>query len=278
VAASTGHKVLVSVHGVGDQFNYETIQSVALRLSAYYGERSPIALGSFYQINAAGGARVMMNLPARGLPANVGFGEVYWADIPRRIIKEGYQLEESKKWAKTIVGRVAANARQGALEPNQVLLIENVLEELIDTVAILERLCFIAEKAGVFTFSLQRVLAEFVNDVQLVADFPRYREEVLHQFDGVMDTIAQQPMRPDMYLITHSEGTVVMLAGLLRALRKVPQPDWLGQLRGIMTIGSPLDTHMLLWPEMWSPRDGNAAWRPATAIPWFNYYDRGVLA
>ena len=267
--------MLVAVHGVGDQFNYETVQSVALRLAHYYGERAALPLGSFYEAQDVARARLLMSPPPIGLPPGVGFAEVYWADVARKVVRRGYQLEESKKWAKTIVARVAGHARTGALNARDYLLIENVLEELTDTVAVLERLCFVAEKAGVFKFNIQRILADFVNDVQLVADFSSYRHRILDSFDRVLATVAERQPSSEIYLVAHSEGTVVTLAALVRAIGSSPTPNWLTQVRGIMTIGSPLDTHVLLWPELWDQIKPQHPWRPKSRIPWLNYYDRG---
>jgi hypothetical protein len=200
---------------------------------------------------------------------------VYWAKIAREVVQRGYELEESKTWAKTIVGRVAANTRADMLNARDCVLVENVLEELIETVAVLERLCFIADKAGVFKFSLQRILADFVNDVQLVADFGSYRQQILDEFDAVLSAVAKREPSAQIYLVAHSEGTVVTLTGLLRAIGMAPRPDWLERLHGVMTIGAPLDTHILLWPELWQPLTPASPWRPRRRIRWLNYYDYG---
>jgi hypothetical protein len=32
--------------------------------------------------------------------ADIGFVELYWADIPRRIQRRGYTIEETKAWAR----------------------------------------------------------------------------------------------------------------------------------------------------------------------------------
>ena len=51
-SASTGArastKILVAVHGIGDQIGYETVQSVATRIGAYYGIAPALPLGRFY--------------------------------------------------------------------------------------------------------------------------------------------------------------------------------------------------------------------------------------
>ena len=68
---------------------------------------------------------------------------------------------------------------------------------------------------------------------------------------------------PDIYIVAHSEGTVVSFLGLLQALscpasatptiraRSQTSTDWIQYVRGFMTIGSPIDKHIVLWPSIW---------------------------
>ena len=265
-------RILVAVHGIGDQFNYETVQSVVHRLAVYYNDPIRIPLGSFHDVGGSNSARVFMAPPSAQFRA--GFAEVYWADIPREVNRRGYELEESKKWASTIVARMQSQATTG-LGQRDYQLIETVLREMIETISVLERLCFIAEKAGVFRFNLQRILQDFINDVQLVTEFSTYRRAILKKFDTVFASAAEMGGDPEIYIVAHSEGTVVTLAGLLVAMGQQPPPAWLGRVRGIMTIGSPLDAHILLWPELWQRAVPSVPWKPPAAIPWHNYLDHG---
>lgn len=281
-------KVMVAIHGVGDQLTNETIRTVAARIGTYYGRQGAMPLGSFNLLQVTGAPEILPH----GVPEDLGFAEVYWAGIARGVVTGGYVLEDCRKWAKTIVGRVQANADGNELSHTDCLLVENVLEEMIDTVGVLDRLCSLAAKAGIFKFNLQGILDNVVNDVQIVADFPTYRSRILGAFHEVLASVVTKHPTADIYLVAHSEGTVVMLAGLLSAIahpegraedrpgdRPEHRPEhrvWLDQVRGIMTIGSPLDTHMLLWPTLWDPPvPGADRWTPSRAIPWHNYYDRG---
>src|SRR5258707_2775573 len=54
-------------------------------------------------------------------------------------------------------------------------------------------------------------------------------------------------------------------------------PDWLKRVRGYMTIGSPIDKHILLWPRLWkklNPQLANGMFS-GERIRWRNYYDYG---
>jgi hypothetical protein len=95
--------------------------------------------------------------------------------------------------------------------------------------------------------------------------------------------------------VAHSEGTVVSFLGLLHALsgqRVRPAnagegalvdqvgdiPSWLTRLRGYLTIGSPIDKHILLWPGLFKSFDFEPAcefFNGQHKIKWRNYYDYG---
>ena len=72
--------------------------------------------------------------------------------------------------------------------------------------------------------------------------------------------------------MAHSEGTVISFLGLLEAVCRAEPPEWIHNVRGLMTIGSPIDKHLLLWPELFPARQGG--WK-GPAIAWRNYYDYG---
>lgn len=110
---------------------------------------------------------------------------------------------------------------------------------------------------------------------------------------------AKYPDTPaQLHLISHSEGSVISFLALLEALDEPttgpadPRHEWVRHVRSFMTIGSPIDKHLLLWPSIW-PRQHTVAdmppcrsglppeaparrWREAVPpIEWFNYYDLG---
>src|SRR5215216_6046268 len=203
-ASEMTKKIIVAVHGIGDQGLYETVQSVAYRFCSYHNVPAAIPLGRLHselvgiaaQPHAPGtcalaarqgalkSAFIGKSPPDPGLPASLGFAEVYWANYPRDVAKEGYTLEETKKWAKTIVERLRLNyAAYGLVDEKDFRVIDTVLEEMLDTVAILERLSFLAEKAGVFKFDLKPILIDYLGDVQVVAEFSNYRDQILERFD-----------------------------------------------------------------------------------------------
>ncbi len=324
-------KIIVAIHGIGDQFRYETIQAVANQVCGYFGKPPAIPLGRFHsqlyteagtldpqrledslrQIQAqlaqlvAGAAGAPPGAPAAAaaanpavaavappaalvlsyppdpaLPADLAFTEVYWADVPRKPAKDEHTLEESKKWARTLVERIRLYYEHHfdnvKIEDCNYEVAATVIEEMIETVAVLDQLLFLAKKAGIFEFDLKKVLVDYLGDVQIVTEFKFYREKILAVFDTVMTAVHAADPAAEIYLIAHSEGTVVSFLGLLRALSATQPPAWVRQVRGFMTIGSPINKHLILWPELWKdlvPQSG--ALPPNQKIQWRNYYDYG---
>ena len=272
--ASKVTKVIVAVHGVGDQHTYATIQSVVNQFCSFYQEPAAIPLGSFHNDQAA--FSMQPPFPPEHFE-HLAFAEVYWATIPREVVNSQYTLEEAKKWAGTIVERLRMRWRQSdradeAAEPDFARL-KQVLEEMIETIAVLERLCFLAAKAGLFTFDLRKLLDAYLGDVQVVAEFGTQRRKILDAFAATMTKIHEAYPNAEVFIVAHSEGTVVSFLGLLEAARNPDRAGWIRGVRGYMTFGSPLDKHLILWPALFG--SGPPAWRPEQPIAWRNYYDRG---
>ena len=259
-------KILVAVHGIGDQVGYETAQAVARQVGLYYDVATSIPLGRFYTGTGADNTAVPMPFLVTTTDSpdlrqrttfDVGFAEVYWASIPRKIVNDGHILEESKKWARTVAGRLAQRAQKlGKPMPvREQDRLTTVLDEMIETIAVVERLNFVLAKAGVFEFNLNKLLTAFLGDVQIVVDFQAYREQILAALSDVMDAAlklgnADQPR--ELYLIGHSEGSVITFLAVLKALADPVSHPWITSVRGIMTIGSPIEVHHLLWPALWA--------------------------
>lgn len=265
-------KIIVGVHGIGDQVAYETIQAIAYQFCRYYKVPSAVPLGKFHSEDDSSGCVFLPSEPS------IGFTEVYWANIARDPAKEGYQLEETKGWAKTIVERIRSTYTSSGLTETDYRMVKSVLYGAIDTVRVMERLLSVTEKTGIFKFNLNRVLTDFLGDVQIVTEFSNYRGDILERFFSVMDKAYKHNMDADIYIIAHSEGTVVSFLGLLKALSgTVPGgSEWIKNVKGFVTLGSPIDKHLILWPELWQEFKGSGdVILPSGRIVWHNYYDFG---
>jgi hypothetical protein len=180
------NKVIVAVYGIGDQFNYATVQTVTRRFCSYLGLSTGIPLGTFH-VTQVGQTRALL-LQSPNFPPgfdHLGFAEVYWADVPRELVKKGYTIEESKTWSRTIVDRLRYRCADRGLSDREYEKVKSVLQEktMIETLAVLDRLCFLAEKAGIFKFDLKEILEDYLGDVQIVTEFEDSRKRILTQFD-----------------------------------------------------------------------------------------------
>lgn len=286
-------KLIVAIHGIGDQYRYATIRSVVTRFGGHFDFPAATPLGSFHAPDGSISAFRLSAPP--DLPSGlggIGFAEIYWADIPRAIQKKGYTIEEAKAWAGTVVARIRARygpelEKQFDFQSEDFRDAANVLLEMIETIKLLGNLLFLAEKMGFPKFDLDDLLTSYLGDVQLVADFPSKRQKILQRFSDALDklwkgVLLQQEAKPEIYIVAHSEGTVIAFMALLRAMSlptpgevaPPPRPEWIDQVRGFMTIGSPIDKHLILWPKIWDAY--NTAGPPVSPpIRWRNYYDFG---
>jgi len=265
----TARKVIVAVHGIGDQSQFATTQQVLAQFCRYYGQTAAVPLGSFHS-GSKSGVYTSEDPPEL---SGFGFAEVYWAGIPRQIVEEKYLLEEIQPWVRTIIGRVHRR-RLNDLTDADVRMIEQVLGEMLQTVDVLERLCFLADKMGVFSFDLKKVLIDYLDDVQVVADFKQEGGEIGKVFADQMQAVHEEfENAEEIYIVAHSEGTVVALLGLLTAMCD-PKNPWISKVRGLMTFGSPIDKHLILWPDLFAGFK-DACNKPPAPIEWHNYYDYG---
>ncbi|HWD18745.1 MAG TPA: hypothetical protein VHB20_05655 [Verrucomicrobiae bacterium] len=251
--------IIVTVHGIGKQNRCETVRSAATRLASSQtlsagGASHPVApqpLGFFHpplHSDVENFAFVtLLDDPAALTGAaldQIGFAEVFWADIPQEVAQEGRTLEETKAWAHTLVARahatcLRAQAAQKAaraqappgtppdleakIVPPDFGLAAEVVDEIVDAIYVLENLLFLAGKAGVFKFDLRKVLVEYIGDVQLVTEFTYHRLDVVGRFHAAMESIYANEIKgkdnpPKIHIVAHSEGTVVSFLGLLHAM------------------------------------------------------------
>lgn len=269
-------KVIIAVHGVGDQYSFATIQSVVNQFCHFHGQPAAIPLGHFHR--GKGPYSISPPLP-KGPFDHLAFAEVYWAKVPREVVDDQHTMEEAKQWATTLVERLRLSWKVSPTQQDcrnaDFDRIKLVLEEMIQTLAVVERLCYLADRAGLFTFDLKKLLEDYLGDVQIVAEFDDERRKILSAFDETLAQVHRVYPAAEVFLIAHSEGTVISFLALLEAGRKRHPPAWLDQVRGFMTLGSPIDKHLILWPDLFKAEPISPAFKPRQKILWRNYYDRG---
>ena len=249
------NKLVLAVHGIGDQTRNSTILSAAEQFCHHFGYRALLPLGGFYDTLQDGHPALMIEGPTSPAGLNtMGFAEIYWADLARAIETAGYTLEETKAWCRSVVSRirVLAEQRQPGRTDIHYGQIEYVMEEAIDAIAVIESLLFLARKAGVLDFDLKRILDDYLGDVQLVAEFTDVRAGIVGRLHTALGNAHTLYPNAEIYVVAHSEGTVVAWLGLLAGVTDPEKYPWIKQVRGFMTIGSPIDKHLILWPDLFT--------------------------
>jgi hypothetical protein len=320
-------KIVVAIHGIGPALRSESIRAAVHRFGALDTPPLPMLPLGYFNIGSIGEVCVSrLDVPGNDPLARIGFAEVYWADVTRNLVRQDDTLEESKAWGRTVLGRVRAlyerveaeakrSGWQAQLTPKDFSMASGVIEEEIETFAVLEKLFYLPSQIGLLDFSIPGLLRDYYSDVQLVAEFQYYRQVILFRFHEVMQEVIDWFRKtyprfkgdPEIHIVAHSEGSVIAFLALLQALScsAVSNPGaqatristaWITCVRGFMTFGSPIDKHILLWPKLWDPMDLESAdfrqqradanvvmkaasrGRPLTLprpIKWRNYYDFG---
>lgn len=259
-------KVVIAVHGIGDQVQNGTILEVFAQFTRNYGRAHRVPLGRFY------GGAVPVNLGKKA-EHPFAFAEMHWADVPRVVVRRGYVLEETKEWATRAVERLEMTRKDGERGVNYQLA-GRVVQEMIESIRMIETIAFLARKTGIADFSLNEILANYVNDVQVVAEFERLRDRIVKRFHDTMTRLQQAYPDAEFHVVAHSEGTVVAFLALLKAMWQESPPAWLDQVRGFMTLGSPIDKHIVMWGDLFQ-LPGRCPYRALKTIEWHNYYDYG---
>lgn len=291
-----GRKVFVTVHGIGDQKEFETAQSVAIRLTDFLGESKTdhgqrfsygnlaSSIGSVLAVNRARAEQNPATPPEAGGVfwwkaddgLEYGVSEVYWADICRLDANDGYRLQETVSWAESVVDQLKVKSNQKVAEAKQAgdtlqaaklaedernyRLAGSVFSELGTGLNKLNQFLKLRSLAGMGDVQIGDLLTQFLGDVQYVTEFKDIRERVIARF---LDRMASLEIKPDdeIIVISHSEGTVVSFLGLLTALLDSEAVDsnvsnWRSQVTGFVTLGSPIDKHLTVWGELWSGFEG----------------------
>jgi hypothetical protein len=203
-------------------------------------------LGSYYTDKVKEGGALSLPTAFTRL-ANISFAEVYWANIAHTPEKTGYALDASNRWVDTTIERLILRARSAETQAPDYSTAKLILREMIEGLTVIENLLFLAKKAGILDLQINRLLTNYVGDVQIVTEFAKFRDKILKAFSDLMTKIhGHAPVGSQIYIVAHSEGTVVALLVLMTALGSNGIPDWARQVKGLMTIGSPLDKHKLL--------------------------------
>lgn len=340
-------KLILAVHGMGDQFRNDFIQGVA-HLFAHnlavegnlQDQTTTLPLGAWdagretHVDDEAVFYRKCHESCSTPL-GNYAFAEVYWADVARTLEKEDYRIEEVRHWARTVVERIGQRYGGGhGLAPKSMHLAAFVVEEIAEMLTALGAIVSLTKPFGFSRRSFDQSIIAYLGDVQQAGDYVRQREKFRLRFLNRLSWLSARYPKAEIHIIAHSEGSAVSLYSLLTVLdqnftgcvtrfqdawKLETQPvrntrkwfdefwekersnegarkewvhsrwlnlrekdddsylldfGWVKRLRSFTTLGSPIDKHLILWPEMWTDFAAGARWfRPEEKIRWRNYYD-----
>jgi len=259
-------RLIIAVHGMGDQVRNEMVCDVAKQMAKTFvkeGSKQALRLPQGLWEGVEPGQPVKDDVirfapiePGLEELAGMGFAEIYWSDLPRIAERDGKRLEDSPKWAGSVVDRLRQrHDLERTFSEADVTLGATVVEEVAETLRVLNNLLKVTDQAGVFKFDLGIILAQYLGDVQQVADFRYVRESFEARFSERIEYLARQCPGAQIHFVAHSEGSVLALRALLTALhRPMPatqRPEWISRVESLTTLGSPIDKHLILWPEIW---------------------------
>ncbi len=286
------HIHICVVHGIGNQVPNETALNFmnhclrALPQGSGYSVEVDNLIESVDDVSSAAPA----NAPSRSFhPAFlvftsdpekhnyvIGFSEVYWQNITNAYLtrNDGGPPIPIFIWAHSINTRMLGHTANFHK-------IRSVINNLETMLGLVRKLAVIFKKSEI----LLTVLSRFLGDVQMYAESDDIRSEINARCRSVLSratvfagkTVSQLPgagftsTSPKVYVIAHSEGTVVAYSTLVEAAQK--GEGWLDNVRGFVTMGSPLDKHYTIWHNRFRSREVSGPPREQKIV-WHNYWDQ----
>jgi len=293
------HIHICVVHGIGDQMPNET----ALNFMNNFLRALP--QGSGYKIevdNLIESVDDIRDDPAPGKPPRsfhpaflvftsdherrnyvIGFSEVYWQNITNAYLakNDGAPPIPIFIWAHSVNTRMLNDTSAFKSAPSTFKKVRKVIDDLEKLLGLLKKLAVIFKETETFL----RILNRFAGDVQMYAESDEIRGEINERFRSVMSrtrdfacrTVNRLPgagfdsTSPKVYVVAHSEGTVVAYSTLVEAAQK--NEPWFGNVRGLVTMGSPLDKHYFIWHNRFRLREFSSG-PSERKIIWHNYWDQ----
>lgn len=264
----------------------------------------------------------------------IGFSEVYWQPITNGYIEQNKGLPiPIFTWARSVMNRLSTPGKDFtqwrlAIENlerilqllkrlsilfKKVGLFNNVTEKFLGDVQMYAESDAIRQEVNEKFFSVVSRVNEFANNAanSIRKDF-KHTQQLIQTLGSQLtgkarnkrtllthfsDFNAFNEEDIEIYIVAHSEGTVVSYNSLVWAAmaregiglhanddefnraneayqkirREVSQFDWLPQVAGLVTLGSPLDKHFIIWRNRFIKHLLRK--NPDKKITWLNYTD-----
>jgi hypothetical protein len=283
-------KHLVIVHGIGDQQSNETVINF---MNEFVRAMPPVVRDTVDIHNLVEQHDVAMDVerPAylvlqdQGQGHVIAFSEVFWQPVTNEYLKVHHQPPiPIFPWAHSINTRLFKGGQDFRTAREAIDNLETMLN-------LFKRLATIYKKSGV----LATILEKFLGDVEMYVESDSLRGKINDRFFQILESdqaVADEVLRQltqmgqldqtkwdshEVYVVAHSEGTVVSYNCLVQAASdREGNPsvrEWLLRVRGLVTLGSPLDKHYGIWNNRFvTDQLKTTSLNPR--IRWFNYWDR----
>jgi hypothetical protein len=206
----------------------------------------------------------------------VGFSEVFWQHITNKYLGNfaGGPPIPIFTWAHSINTRFLRHGAEFHIAQEGIDSLETMLQ-------LMRKLGIILKKADRFV----KILDRFLGDVEMYAESDDIRGDINRRFASVLSRVpnfAKENMaaigpveftstEPEIYVVAHSEGTVVAYNSLVEAAQR--GDSWFRLVRGLVTLGSPIDKHYTIWDNRFRTNTYTGP-DPEQRIPWRNYWDQ----
>lgn len=279
------HDGIVVVHGIGNPKEFETLQRVVGQLAYFHGLNIRIPIGDIVTqvLQTSAPSADASKLPGAEwarfpeIPGYV-FSEIHWSPItavhaprlPTSLVEWASGLPEHISYIDVSrYGGVGLSRRHRRA-------FATVIDDTVWNVRIMR---YLLARYRVETDELVDFLRYFLASVQVFAEFPDVRREIMHHFHESMDRLCSRPHVARVHLCAHSLGSVISLLALLEAYTSdQTKGEWLAKVRTLCTFGSPIDLFLPLWRDIWRPFTtprSNQTYKDPLGIHWLNFVDDG---
>ena len=303
---------IITVHGIGDQRYNETLVPVINGFAKSRNEELESDLVTLGKINSQTGSIIVSpddvdfsrradqtawaefeSIPIDPSNAkeffdgsksnsgdNIRFVDMFWADILDQDAK--ISSEPVDKWANSLIARNQQKSNGSGHSNSWILKLLGLLTELI---------VFLNSFLKLRYKKLQDVIFnKYLSDVQVYGEHENVRNAAVSRFHKMMARINQkhedsgEKRKPRYIIMSHSLGSVLAMDAIVSIHanskpfnysydQSAYQDDWKENIDTLITLGSPIDKYILLWPENYEYLDKDNFKGRTTLIRHINYSD-----
>ncbi|HRR08768.1 MAG TPA: hypothetical protein PLO56_08760 [Rhodothermales bacterium] len=194
---------------------------------------------------------------------NIRFVDLFWGDITTQLFPKA--AEPVNLWTRALINRVEQRwkaqrrdkvSNSGLYQANVEIQLKVLLDNLRKTLIPIQQVLSLR-----FRFLSELIFDKFIGDVQLYAEYMTCREDAIKRFHAKMSEVHRahdmtemerklmgaEPRKPVYHVIAHSLGTVMSLDALVEGA--ATEAPWFPFVKNYVTLGSPIDKFLMLWPE-----------------------------